>query len=396
MIKKVGLIVILIVTIFNLIIPMKITYAAEPKKENVNEVMSGISDDSVDSLMNDGKTTANAEGGSSKHKVSPEPSMGGATASTLARILNIIPTLVSAILRSIVNSQQVSGSGTMEFTIQDLLSGKYDLFSIDFFGNVNETEKLNGKLTQSIIVWYSAMRNLAVGLTLLVLVYVGIRMAISTVADEKAKYQKMLISWVKGFCLIFVLIYIVTFAINVSNALVELIPKSTDNLEKTLMYGNGTIESPEEDSIMQKLETLKGWNYVAICILYWVIIYYQLKFFIIYFKRVLSVGILIIISPLISITYPIDSIGDDKAQGFQKWLQEILINIFIQPLHLVIYMVFISVAGAIATAAPLLAAIFLIGLSRGEKIVKNVLGIRGANSISSLGGIRLARFAHRA
>ena len=59
-------------------------------------------------------------------------------------------------------------------------------------------------------------------------------------------------------------------------------------------------------------------------------------------------------------------------------------------------MVFISAAGAIATAAPLLAAIFLIGLSRGEKIVKNVLGIRGANSISSLGGIQLARFAHRA
>ena len=42
MIKKVGLIVILIVTIFNLIIPMKITYAAEPKKESINEVMSGV------------------------------------------------------------------------------------------------------------------------------------------------------------------------------------------------------------------------------------------------------------------------------------------------------------------------------------------------------------------
>ncbi len=58
MIKKVGLIVILIVTIFNLIIPMKITYAAEPKKESINEVMSGVEDDSADSLMNDGKTTA--------------------------------------------------------------------------------------------------------------------------------------------------------------------------------------------------------------------------------------------------------------------------------------------------------------------------------------------------
>ncbi len=393
MIKKVGLIIIAIVTIFNLILPIQTAYAAETKKENVNEVMGGISNESADSLMNDGKTTANPEGGSSKHKVSPEPSMGGATASAVAKLINIIPTLVSSLLNSVVNSQQINSSGTLEFTIQDLLEGKYDMFSIDFFGNVNETKKVTGMLTQNIVIWYSAMRNLAIGITLLVLVYVGIRMAISTVADEKAKYQKMLIAWVKGFCMIFVLIYIIMIAINISNGIVELVPKSTENLEKTLMYGNGTIQNPQKDSIAEKMATLKGWNYVAICILYWVIVYYQLKFFILYFKRVLSVGFLIIISPLISITYPIDSIGDEKAQGYQRWLKEILINIFIQPLHLVLYSIFITSAGAIATVAPLFAAIFLVGLSRGEKIVKNIFGIRGAQSISSLGGIHLM---HRA
>ena len=393
MIKKVGLIIIAIVTIFNLILPIQTAYAAETKKENVNEVMGGISNESADSLMNDGKTTANPEGGSSKHKVSPEPSMGGATASAVAKLINIIPTLVSSLLNSVVNSQQINSSGTLEFTIQDLLEGKYDMFSIDFFGNVNETKKVTGMLTQNIVIWYSAMLNLAIGITLLVLVYVGIRMAISTVADEKAKYQKMLIAWVKGFCMIFVLIYIIMVAINISNGIVELVPKSTENLEKTLMYGNGTIQNPQKDSIAEKMATLKGWNYVAICILYWVIVYYQLKFFILYFKRVLSVGFLIIISPLISITYPIDSIGDEKAQGYQRWLKEILINIFIQPLHLVLYSIFITSAGAIATVAPLFAAIFLVGLSRGEKIVKNIFGIRGAQSISSLGGIHLM---HRA
>ena len=238
MIKKVGLIIIAIVTIFNLILPIQTAYAAEPKKESVNEVMGGISNESADSLMNDGKTTANPEGGSSKHKVSPEPSMGGATASAVAKLINIIPTLISSLLNSVVNSQQINSSGTLEFTIQDLLEGKYDMFSIDFFGNVNETEKVTGMLTQSIVVWYSAMRNLAIGITLLVLVYVGIRMAISTVADEKAKYQKMLIAWVKGFCMIFVLIYIIMLAINISNGIVDLVPKSSENLEKTLMYGN--------------------------------------------------------------------------------------------------------------------------------------------------------------
>ena len=393
MIKKVGLIIIAIVTIFNLILPIQTAYAAEPKKESVNEVMGGISNESADSLMNDGKTTANPEGGSSKHKVSPEPSMGGATASAVAKLINIIPTLISSLLNSVVNSQQINSSGTLEFTIQDLLEGKYDMFSIDFFGNVNETKKVTGMLTQNIVIWYSAMRNLAVGITLLVLVYVGIRMAISTVADEKAKYQKMLIAWVKWFCMIFVLIYIIMLAINISNGIVDLVPKSSENLEKTLMYGNGTIKNPQKDSIAEKMATLKGWNYVAICILYWVIVYYQLKFFILYFKRVLSVGFLIIISPLISITYPIDSIGDEKAEGYQRWLKEILINIFIQPLHLVLYSIFIASAGAIATVAPLFAAIFLIGLSRGEKIVKNIFGIRGAQSISSLGGIHLM---HRA
>ena len=64
---------------------MQTVYAADPKKENVNEVMGGISEDSADSLINDGKTIANPEGGSSKHKVSPQPSMGGATASALMK-----------------------------------------------------------------------------------------------------------------------------------------------------------------------------------------------------------------------------------------------------------------------------------------------------------------------
>ena len=247
MIKKVGLIIIVIATIFNLILPMQMVYAADPKKENVNEVMGGISEDSADSLINDGKTIANPEGGSSKHKVSPQPSMGGATASALMKVLNVIPTLISSLLNSVVNSQQIDGTGTMEFTIQDLLEGKYDMFDIDFFGNISQTKKVTGMLSQTVAVWYGATRNLAVGLTLLVLVYVGIRMAMSTVADEKAKYKKMLFAWVKGFCMIFVLIYIIMMAINLSNGLVKLVPKSSDNLEKILMYGNGTIKNPEKE-----------------------------------------------------------------------------------------------------------------------------------------------------
>ena len=400
MIKKVGLIILISITILNLILPITSVFAdtAEPKKENLGEVANGISGNSVDSIMNDGKAVAHPEGGDKVLKLTTGTSEGGATASAFMTVLNIIPTLLSSIMTYLVNSQQLSGTANMEYTIQDLLSNKYDMFSIDFFANVNETRNVTGKLTQQVVVWYSAVRNLAITLTLLVLVYVGIRMAISTVADDKAKYKNMLIAWVKGFCMIFVLIYIIVIAINISNAIIELIPKSSENLESTLMYGNGgTEENPEEGTIMEQLSTLKGWNYVAISILYWAVVYYQVKFFILYFKRVLSVGLLLIIAPLISVTYPIDVVGDNKAQGYNTWLRETLINIFIQPLHLIVYMVFMTTASAIIEVAPVLAVILFFGLSRGEKIVKNIFGIRGARSISSLSGIHLApKNIHRA
>ena len=122
--------------------------------------------------------------------------------------------------------------------------------------------------------------------------------------------------------------------------------------------------------------------------------WYILKFFITYAKRFLSVGLLIIISPLISVTYAIDKIGDGRAQGFEMLIKELIVNIFIQPLHLVIYIVFIYTANEIAKTAPILAIIFLASLSRVEKIVKNVFNMRGLTSIHSIGAIAPIKKKH--
>ena len=61
-----------------------------------------------------------------------------------------------------------------------------------------------------------------------------------------------------------------------------------------------------------------------------------------------------------------------------------MMNIFIQPIHAVVYSVIIVCAGAIIEVAPLLAILFFAGLSRAENIVKNVFGIKDKNSLSSI------------
>ena len=66
-----------------------------------------------------------------------------------------------------------------------------------------------------------------------------------------------------------------------------------------------------------------------------------------------------------------------------------MVNIFIQPLHAILYLVFVVTAHKIAELAPVMAIIFLFGLSRGEKIVKDLFSMRGRSSISSIAGYKV-------
>ena len=117
-------------------------------------------------------------------------------------------------------------------------------------------------------------------------------MTISTLGDDKAKYKKMLINWLIGFCLIFLFQYIATVAITVSEGILEIIPEQNNNLEATILEGNGNADSK---ALKNKMSNTKGWNYVTACILYWIIIYYQLKFLLLYLKRLLSTDLLLLI-----------------------------------------------------------------------------------------------------
>ena len=201
-------------------------------------------------------------------------------------------------------------------------------------------------------------------------------MAISTLADDRAKYKKMLIGWLQGFILIFFMHYIILLSTIVAKVLLDLLRHMpvSEEAEVNIFW-----------QTFNRMFSFTGWDEASVSIVYWVLVFYQVKFFFLYAKRMLSIAFLIIISPLVTITYPIDKIGDGKAQAFQTWFQEFEVNMFIQPLHALLYGLFFMSASEIILRAPLLVAIFLMGLSRGEKIIKGIFNARGMKSISSMG-----------
>lgn len=333
-----------------------------------------------DKLWEEGSANVTASKGSRTEDVNETKSSSNLVANVLCWIITLIPHSINAVLSLVVYSTQEDGYSSVfggvvaiannEFTIENLLLGKYTLFDIDYFSYTDspDNQKVNSVIKSSVAQWYFILRNIAIVISVLVLIYIGIRMAVSTVASEQAKYKKMFTSWVASFILLFVMQYIVIFLINLQQALLQIVA--------TWAQGKGFEEQIIKD-IWETLKNSYGWNNVWVVIEYCMLVYYQVKFFIVYFKRFLEVGFLIAISPLVTITYPIDKAGDGKAQAYSAWLSKMVYNIFIQLIHAIVYIVFIFSAAEIAKKAPVIGILFLTTLSRIEKIIKTTFGLRG-------------------
>lgn len=182
--------------------------------------------------------------------------------------------------------------------------------------------------------WYYKMRILALVILLVILIYVGIRMALASVAEEKAKYKKMLFDWVCSLCLVFVLHYIAIFVIQLNSAIIRALEEIASQTSISNVMGDigwNAILDVGIDSITSVL-------------VYAILVFQIIGYVIAYFNRMLKIGFLLIISPLITITYSIDKMGDGKSQALNNWLKEFIYTILIQPFHCIIYITFVSIA----------------------------------------------------
>ena len=134
---------------------------------------------------------------------------------------------------------------------------------------------------------------------------------------------------------------------------------------------------------------IAGWSAALV---YMGIIVLTFVFLIMYIKRMITIAFLILISPIITITYSIDKINDGKSQALDTWTKEFLQNVLIQPFHCIIYLVFISVGINIVSKSGTLAAGIIVILTmffifEAEKIIKNIFGI---NSDTTGSGMKTA------
>ena len=150
-------------------------------------------------------------------------------------------------------------------------------------------------------------------------------MAVSTVSSDQAKYKKMLISWVSSIILVFalhLLIITISFVLQKGFELVDSVAKAWKIAGFEEQIYKGAIENLTGGNM--------GYNIFTTVVIIYIFTWYQAKFFLYYLHRTIEVNFLVVVAPLVTITYSIDKIGDSKAQAFGNFIKEISVKSAIQ------------------------------------------------------------------
>ena len=285
------------------------------------EKVTGISKDSVDSYM-----TSSDEADDTERNILE--TLGDGILGILLLGAKLFILLIGRVISLILGFFTDSGAS---LSVQDIIFNKVKITDINFF-DIDGADGVIKTIRENVAAWYVGVRNLASVVLVIILIYVGIRMAISTIAEEKAKYKKMLIDWFTSMCLLFVLHFIIILTIQLNNTLVGAIGDASST---------GDIAKQFLDNALNNVYLTKGMGN-AIC--YLLLEAITFGFLIAYIKRMITIAFLIIIAPLVTITYSIDRMGDGSSQALNTWFKEFAYNILIQPFHCIAFLALCSAA----------------------------------------------------
>ena len=259
-------------------------------------------------------------------------------------------------------------------------------------------------LRKAISLWYFILRYISIAVMLVILLILGIKIAITTVASEKAVYKKMLVDWFVGFIIIFTIHYIMIGIVLLNQMGIDLIKNTANKVysqdqriyvsEDPSEYGSKKYQTKTtEDLEVSLYESVRTRAYDAKltngCIglvLYACLVYFAYKFTFIYLKRILNIAILTIISPLVAVSFAFNKIMTGKASIFSKWLKEYFTVVIIQFFHALVYVTFVMGTLKISLSSVtgiLFVLILLKYMTEAEKIIRAIFGM-DSNAIRDL------------
>lgn len=272
--------------------------------------------------------------------------------------------------------------------IEDLIYNNVPFFDVDAFDVTlekyqNDQIKIEKnsimyKLREGIATWYFGFRNVAIVALLLILVYMGIRLAITSSSEKKADYKKMLVAWGTSVIIVFFIHYFMIFVLEGNNLLVNW-------CKDVNLKNSGGLSL--YDTIRTRAYSLKLSEGLPATILYLVLIYYLIKYLAVYIRRYITVNVLTILAPVMAIKYALDYANTGRSGALSAWMYDYSLNVLLQALHSIIYTVLIIVAFELSKesiAGFIFCLVVLNFVFKAEEIFMKIFKFNDAKSLKSV------------
>lgn len=252
------------------------------------------------------------------------------------------------------STEPVDGGNTMKiYTIEDLFFNRIPLLDANFFSETAGGKEINEGSTIAIIrkvvrLWYISFRNVAIVVIAVVIIFAGVKMAISTVAEDKGNYKKMLVSWTKALVIVLVMHFFM-YAIQYFNA------KMLEILQDSLANKYGAEVDPDTgqpigntgqvyNTIVKRAFDVRYKVGIPGAIMYLVLTIYFVRFCFIYVRRYAGLMILTILAPLVAIKHAVLSLNGKSSNEFSKWLGDYTTTTFLQSIHALVFLTLVTTA----------------------------------------------------
>ena len=279
-----------------------------------------------------------------------------------------------------------------KITIEDIIFNRVPILDINFFSNTAGGQPVNDGSTIDIIrtsvsTWYVAFRNLVIVAMAIIIIYIGIRMAISTIPQTKAKYKTMLVAWIQAIVIVFVVHMIMILIINTNNGLINILDEALQSrMNETGWTAEGEVEGSIYDTIKTRAYDVYLSTSIPALIMYIVLIFIKVRFLWVYIKRLITILVLVIIAPFIGAKYAVDATTGKRGTSFSSWLFDFIFNVLIQAVHGIIYIVLISTVVNLAfssIAGYIIALVVLNFIVSADEIFRNIFEFDKRSSLSS-------------
>lgn len=280
-------------------------------------------------------------------------------------------------------------------TLEKIVYNKVPLLDVDVFnGNVAggktvDSSSLVVVIRNVVASLYMAIRKVSIIALLIVLLYYGVKFVISGVAEQKAEYKQKLLNWGIAFFIVFGLHYFLILVMKLNEILVNLLSSVGANVASKLSDGqyydlaNAMRELTYQTGVVKSI--------LSTC-LYMAMVYYLVKFIIIYFKRLFVTVILILLAPFMGIKFAVDRLKFKQSSSFTTWAKEYIFSVGTQTIHALVYTIFIGITYKLALqvdtarmAICILAFMFFRFMTEAEKMLRKFLKLAGGTADSIMG-----------